>query len=121
LFHRRLVGRIAPIISPSLPFVYTITLTFEWDPAKNESNLRKQGIDFRDAVLIFGGPTLEMVDGRRDYGETRILTFGLLEGMEIAVVYTMRGRNRRIISARRAHTDERKTYRKAYPEIGWTR
>ena len=62
-----------------------------------------------------------MVNDRREYAETRILTFGLLEGMEIAVVYTVRGRNRRIISATRAHTDERKTYRKAYPELGWTR
>jgi uncharacterized DUF497 family protein len=104
LFHRRLAERFAPTILPSLPFVYTLIFTFELGPGQNESNLRKQGTDFRDAVLIFRGPTLEMVDNRRDYAETRILTFGLLEGMEIAVVYPMRGRNRRIISARRAHT-----------------
>ncbi len=101
----------------SLRFVYTIAITFEWDPAKNEANLAKHGIDFRDAVKIFEAPVLEKVDTRREYGETRILSFGLYEDVELAVVYTMRGRNRRIISARRASDSERKAYRKAYPDF----
>ncbi len=79
--------------------------------------MAKHGIDFRDAVKIFEAPVLEKVDTRREYGETRILSFGLYEDVELAVVYTMRGRNRRIISARRASDSERKAYRKAYPDF----
>jgi uncharacterized DUF497 family protein len=69
----------------------------------------------RTAVRIFEGPVLEKADVRRDYGEPRIVSFGLAEDLELAVIYTMRGGSRRIISARRAHSSEREAYRKAYP------
>jgi uncharacterized protein len=89
-------------------------MAFEWDPDKNAANIAKHGIDFEDAVRIFEGPVLESSDERRDYGEVRIIAFGVVDGRELAVVYTMRGGSRRIISARRAHRRERKAYREAY-------
>jgi uncharacterized DUF497 family protein len=103
-------------VLPSLRSVYTISLTFEWDPDKHQANLAKHGIDFRDAVRIFEAPVLEKVDARHEYGETRIVSFGLLDDVELTVVYTMRGRTRRIISARRARGSEREAYRKIYPK-----
>jgi uncharacterized DUF497 family protein len=87
---------------------------FEWDAEKNESNVAKHGIDFADAIRIFDGLVLEQTDRRRDYGETRLIAYGVAMGREIVVVYTIRGKNRRIISARRAHRNERKAYREAY-------
>ena len=45
---------------------------FEWDPAKEEKNIRERGIDFTMASQIWGRPVLEKIDNRRDYGETRI-------------------------------------------------
>ncbi len=91
-------------------------MVFEWDAAKNAANLAKHGIDFEDAIGIFDGPVLERPDDRRDYGEPRIIAFGAVEDRELAVVYTIRGTHRRIISARRAHRHERKAYRNAYPK-----
>ena len=91
-------------------------MVFEWDPAKNEKNIAKHGIDFEDAVGIFEGPVLDRPDERRDYGEPRFIAFGILDDREIAVVYTIRATHRRIISARRASKDERKEYRDAYPK-----
>jgi uncharacterized DUF497 family protein len=44
------------------------------------------------------------------HGEERIFAIGLMEDIEIVVVYVMRGKRRRIISARRAHQDERQDY-----------
>jgi uncharacterized protein len=88
-------------------------MAFEWDPDKNAANIAKRGIDFEDAVRIFEGPVLESSDERRDYGEVRTIAFGVVDGRELAVVYTMRGGRRRIISARRAHRRERKAYREA--------
>ena len=38
---------------------------YEWDEAKNQANIRKHGIDFRDAVRIFDKPTLDRVDSRQ--------------------------------------------------------
>jgi uncharacterized DUF497 family protein len=86
---------------------------FEWDEAKNKANILKHGIDFDDAIGIFNGQVLERVDARRDYGEMRIIAIGVVEGRELVLVYTMRGRMCRIISARRARRDERRTYRQA--------
>lgn len=88
-------------------------MEFEWHDRKAEANLKKHGIDFEDAILIFEGATLEV---RSDHeGEERYKAIGLLEGIEIAVIYTPRGSSRRIISARRARKNERATYHQAYP------
>jgi uncharacterized protein len=90
-------------------------MRFEWDAAKNAANVVKHAVSFQDAIRIFEGPVLEMLDRRRDYGEERIIAIGMLDDLELTVVYTMRGYSRRIISARRAHHRERKAYREANP------
>ena len=51
-----------------------------------------------------------MIDTRRDYGERRIKAIGEANGIILSVVYTWRGERRRLISARKARTDERKEY-----------
>jgi uncharacterized protein len=61
---------------------------------------------------------LETPDNCRDYGEERITALGIVQRFELFVVYTMRGRNRRIISARRASRHERETYYQAVARIG---
>ena len=70
-------------------------MLFEWDESKRQANLAKHHIDFRDARRVFEGPVFEKVDSRR--GEDRIFAIGLMEGIEIVVVYVMRGERRRII------------------------
>ena len=67
-------------------------MAFEWDITKNTANIAKHGIDFRDAARIFEGPVLEQTDRRREYGEDRIAAIGETMGLELYVVYTMRGR-----------------------------
>lgn len=86
---------------------------FEWDARKNAANVAKHGIDFEDACRVFEGPVLERIDDRQDYRETRIAAIGIVEGRELFVVYTIRGQNRRMISARKANRDEQEAYRKA--------
>ena len=88
-------------------------MNFEWDGDKNAANIDKHGIDFTDAKRIFEGPTLERIDDRKAYGETRIAAVGIVEDRKLFVVYTMRGRTRRIISARKANRHERRAYREA--------
>jgi uncharacterized protein len=83
-------------------------MLFEWDESKRQSNLVKHHIDFQDAIRIFERPTFEKAT--RSRGEDRVLAIGLLEDIEIVVVYVIRGKRRRIISARRAHRDERQDY-----------
>jgi len=72
-------------------------MNYAWDPRKNRANLARHGIAFEDAIRIFDGPTLEKVDDRFDYGETRIYA----DAPET---------ERRIISAWRAEQHEREAY-----------
>lgn len=86
-------------------------MRFTWDPKKNRSNVRRHGIAFQDAVRIFEGPTVERIDDRFDYGESRVYAIGLVNGIEITVIYTDRGVDeRRLIAAWRAEPHERRYY-----------
>jgi uncharacterized DUF497 family protein len=82
-----------------------------WDEGKNRANIKRHGIAFEDAQRIFGGPTVERVDDRFEYGEVRIYAVGLVNGLEITVIYTdLDGDERRIISAWRSEPYERRAY-----------
>lgn len=80
-------------------------LTF--DPAKREKTLQERGLDFNDAAFVFEGDTLEIEDTRKDYGETRIICYGLLAGRMVVVGYTPRGADRHIFSMRKANDREK--------------
>lgn len=85
---------------------------FEWDENKREYNLEKHGIDFIDAIAIFDDPDrIEFENNRK--GETRFQTIGMVHDIVLFLVYTSRGRKKRIISVRRASKNERKAYDEA--------
>ncbi len=84
---------------------------YEWDESKREANLRKHGLDFDDADIVYENPnkvTFSIV-GR---GESRWLDLALVvtNGTVLALVYTVRGYNIRIISFRKASRKERRIY-----------
>jgi uncharacterized protein len=86
-------------------------MRFTWVPKKNRINVRRHGIAFRDAARIFEGPTVERIDDRFDYGETRVYAIGLVNGIEITVIYTdCSDDERRLIAAWRAEPHERRYY-----------
>jgi uncharacterized DUF497 family protein len=90
-------------------------MDFEWDPAKAETNLHKHKVGFEDATRVFLDPNrIESFDGRNAYGEDRWRTVGLVAPALLAVVYTVRGADGqiiRLISARKADSNERTQYR----------
>lgn len=91
---------------------------FEFDPKKNRSNLEKHGVDFPTAARIWDGFVVEREDDRRDYGEMRFLSLGMVDdGRIVLVVHTWRGKNRRLISARKANSDEQEVYRAALAKL----
>jgi uncharacterized DUF497 family protein len=77
-----------------------------FDPAKRKKTLAERGLDFADAASIFDGVTLEMEDIRKNYGEPRIICYGLLEGRMVVVGYTPRSADRHIFSMRKANERE---------------
>lgn len=86
-------------------------MRYSWDEEKSRRNRKLHRVAFEDAVRIFEGPTVERVDDRFDYGERRVYAVGLVNGLEITVIYADRGHDeRRIISAWRAVSHERRYY-----------
>jgi len=89
---------------------------FQWDEKKAEANWRKHGIRFEQAASVFEDPNrITDVDNRYDYGEERMKTTGMSEGLLLLVVaHTTREADEtevvRIISARCAEPLERKRY-----------
>jgi uncharacterized DUF497 family protein len=77
-----------------------------FDPSKRDWTLANHGLDFEDAALVFDGLTAEVEDTRKDYGEKRIICFGLLQGRLVVVGYTPRGATRHVFSMRKANERE---------------
>lgn len=78
-----------------------------FDLAKRQKTLAERGLDFADAALVFEGVTLEVEDLRKDYGETRIICYGHLQGRMVVIGYTPRGADRHVFSMRKANERER--------------
>ncbi|WP_306044407.1 BrnT family toxin [Nioella sp. MMSF_3534] len=81
---------------------------FEWDENKRQLTLQKHGIDFIDAAEILEGEYLSLP--ARSEIEQRQIAIGYLNGIPIAVVFTIREDAIRIITARRARRNEREAY-----------
>ena len=89
-------------------------LAFEWDADKDSANLKKHGIRFAEAATIFQADVLTVQDPG-GYGELREISFGRLDGdassaVVVCVVHTDRYGATRIISARKATSNERKQF-----------
>lgn len=87
-------------------------MRFEWDETKRRANMRKHGVDFVRAALIFENAVLTRRDTRRDYGENRYISLGMIEAECFILVWTERQAARRIISAWKGGQDDREEYQK---------
>jgi uncharacterized DUF497 family protein len=88
---------------------------FEWDEAKAESNRRKHGIDFDDAIEVFYNPHAVIEQERAVDGELRWRTIGRVARIAVLyVAHTVEDEGQyeviRVISARRADRRERRQY-----------
>jgi uncharacterized protein len=82
-------------------------LDFEWDSTKAASNLRDHRISFPYATRVFLDPQRQQkLDTREEYDEERWVVLGWVDEWVLAVVYTLRGSNIRLISARKADRNE---------------
>ena len=90
-------------------------MKFIWARRKNEANIKKHELDFADAYKVFESPMLVGLDDREDYGEDRWLGVGLMENRVVVIVFTEIDEDTiRVISFRKATTNERKRYEQEY-------
>ena len=85
---------------------YTYGVAITYDAKKQADTLERRGLDFADAERVFEGPTFEVEDIRRNYGEMRIICFGMLLDRMVVVGYTPRGADRHVFSMRKANDRE---------------
>lgn len=91
-----------------------MALFFEWDFNKAKANIEKHHVSFEDAATVFGDKNaLTIDDVFHSQNEKREVTIGKSANNHIlVVVHTIRGKNLRIISARKANKKERIQYEK---------
>lgn len=91
-------------------------LSFAWDPAKAEANVRSHGITFEEAATTWLDPrAIERFDEEHSEDEDRWLRIGSSLRGALLVVWSTERRTEtqvmiRIIGARRAHRKERILY-----------
>lgn len=92
-------------------------MEFEWDLEKAAANAKKHGVDFSEAMTVFGDPLeLTIADPDHSEGEQRFLSIGASSaGRLLVVAYTDRAGRTRIINAREASAQERKHYELTNP------
>ncbi len=83
-------------------------VSFEWDVAKAEANYAKHGVRFSESLPVFeDGYAVTITDDESDPHEQRFVSIGRgAKGRLPVVVYSWRGTNIRIISARVAEAHE---------------
>jgi uncharacterized DUF497 family protein len=89
-------------------------MNFTWHESKRKANLKKHGLDFADAEKVFAGPMAVFEDSRDDYGEQRMIGIGLLDGLMVLIVHVESDETIRIISMRKADSDETTLFYQTY-------
>lgn len=77
-----------------------------WDEKKRQATFHERGLDFADPEIVFSGPVFEYEDTREDYGERRMICYGLLATRLVAVGYVQRGEDRHVFTMRKANERE---------------
>lgn len=93
---------------------------FVWDETKRISNLSKHGLDFADAHLVYDDPDKSTYLSRRK-SEDRWLDLAIAQvhGRMLALIYTRRGKDIRIISFDRPHVRSASNMKKTESKTDW--
>ena len=84
-------------------------MNFEFDPKKSAANSKKHGINFIEAQALWDDPDLLEIPAKTT-DELRFLVIGKIAAKHWAGVITYRNENVRIISVRRARSEEIEIY-----------
>lgn len=90
------------------------SIKFEWDELKASSNVNKHGVSFEEARTVFYDERAKLIgDPDHSENEDRFILLGLSSSLRVIIVchcYRSEGNVIRIISARKATTNETKAY-----------
>ena len=95
--------------------IYNLPMV-SYDEFKRQANIKNHGLDFLGSEAVFEGFTITREDARDTYGELRLQTLGLWNGIVVFVVHTARGNADHVISIRKAEKHEERIYWKNFPD-----
>ncbi len=84
----------------------------EFDPAKNERNIRERDLPFERAAEFDFETAVYLSDDRRDYGEMRIVAVGYLDRRLHVLCFVEIADGIRVVSFRKANLREAKKHGK---------
>ncbi|MEI6747376.1 MAG: BrnT family toxin [Methylococcaceae bacterium] len=87
-------------------------IKIEFDPIKNEKNIRERELSFERVQEFDFGTATVTIDDRLDYGETRYIAAGYLDKRLHILCFTETALGIRVISFRKANSREAKKYEK---------
>ncbi len=90
-------------------------MKFSWDPRKADSNLRKHGVAFDEAITVFSDPLafiFDDVEHSKEEHREIIIGYSTLSRLILVCFVERMDDTIRIISARRATKNEVKDYEK---------
>jgi uncharacterized DUF497 family protein len=87
-------------------------MDYEFDPAKDESNLDKHGLSLADAEGFEWETAVVREDTRKQYDEQRLEATGYIGDRLHVMIYCRRRDAIRVISLRKANPREMKRYAK---------
>ncbi len=86
-------------------------MRIDWDPERASVNFKKHGVRFSDAEIVLFDPSARTREDMEAGAEQRFISIGGdVIARVIVIVYTYRGEDIRLISARKATRTERKAY-----------
>ncbi len=101
-------------------------MILEWDEEKEQHNIRKHGLDFSFAKLVFASDFSIEVYDRYENGEDRYHTFGVVGQIVLLVVHSYPDEDEdgyhsviRVIGLRQAEPAEVRNYEKERARLFW--
>ena len=94
-------------------------LKFEWGENKNAFNIKKHGVSFEEAKMVFYDPeSVEVYDNEHSLTEDRWKIIGLSGCFLLKIICTEKNGLIRIISARKADKKDEEVYFYGYSKAG---
>ena len=86
-------------------------MEYEWDASKDKANISKHGLPLAFAIHVFNDKNkVQVEDNRKEYGEVRNLTYGVVNKRLFCACWTMRSSICRIISVHPVHSKRKRKY-----------
>lgn len=85
-------------------------IAFDWDEGNSDKNWKKHRVSQKECEKVFNHNPIVMSDRTHSQNEDRFIAIGKVQARSIFIIYTIRNKLIRVISARDQNKKERMFY-----------